>query len=82
MPEQYWDDHDAFAKVQADFYQATDVDFLKLSADKFFPWPSPVLEEICKAEDLYKVEPLGANHPFIREQIERTKKVVAALGGG
>ncbi|MBQ1491312.1 MAG: hypothetical protein IIZ39_05080 [Blautia sp.] len=80
VPEKYWDDHDAFAQVQADFYKATDVDFMKLSADKFFPWPSPVLEGITKAEDLYKIEPLGPSHPFIREQIERTKKVVAALG--
>ena len=36
---------------------------------------------ISDAKDLYKLEPLGEKHPFIRGQIERTKKVVAALNG-
>ncbi len=81
VPRGYWDDDDKFAAFQAQFLEDTDVDFMKLSGDKYFGWPSPVLEGIEKAEDLYRVEPLGANHPYIRGPIERTKKVVRALGG-
>lgn len=81
VPPELWDDDDKFAQCQADFVKATDVDFAKLSADKYFGWPAPVLDGIEKAEDLYKIEPLGADHPFIRGQIVRTKKVMEALGG-
>ena len=81
VPPELWDDDDKFAQCQADFVKATDVDFAKLSADKYFGWPAPVLDGIEKAEDLYKIVPLGADHPFIRGQIVRTKKVMEALGG-
>ena len=81
VPASFWGDDDRFAAEQARFFRSTDVDFMKLSGDKFFGWPSPALKGITKAEELYNVKPLGPNHPFIRGQIERTKKVVAALNG-
>ncbi len=80
VPQKYWADEDAFAAFQADAYKATDVDFMKLSGDKYFTWPSPALEGIENAKDLYRLEPLGANHPHIRGQVRRTGKVVRALG--
>ena len=81
VPAEYYNDDDAFAKYQADFVRATDVDFLKMSGDKYFCWPAPILDGIENAEDLYKIEPLGADHPHIRGQIDRAKKIVAALNG-
>lgn len=81
VPPTFWGDDNRFAAEQARFFKSTDVDFMKLSGDKYFGWPSPALREISKAEELYRVEPLGPRHPFIRGQIERTKKVVAALRG-
>ena len=80
VPQKYWADEDAFAAFQADAYKATDVDFMKLSGDKYFTWPAPALEGIENAKDLYRLEPLGANHPHIRGQVRRTGKVVRALG--
>ena len=80
VPQKYWADEDTFAAFQADAYKATDVDFMKLSGDKYFTWPAPVLEGIEDAKDLYSLEPLGANHPHIRGQVRRTGKVVRALG--
>lgn len=80
VPSSLWED-DQFVAEQIRFFHNTDVDLMKLSADKYFGWPAPVLKGITKAEDLYKIEPLGENHPFIRGQIERTKKVVAGLNG-
>ncbi len=81
VPQSFWDDDDRFAAEQARFFRNTDVDFMKLSGDKFFGWPSPALRDISKAKDLYSVEPLGLLHPYIRGQVERTRKVVAALNG-
>jgi len=80
VPPEYWQDDDRFAECQARFYQATDVDFMKLSGDKYFGWPSPALSTIENAQNLYQVRPLGPDHPYIRGQIERTKKVVRLLG--
>ena len=80
VPQKYWTDEDAFAAFQADAYKATDVDFMKLSGDKYFTWPAPALEGIEDAKDLYRLEPLGVNHPHIRGQVRRTGKVVRALG--
>ena len=81
VPPAFWGDDGRFAAEQARFYRNTDVDFMKLSGDKYFGWPSPALRDIERAAQLYDVQPLGPRHPFIRGQIERAKKVVAALGG-
>ena len=81
VPPKYWADDDAFAEVQAASFRNTDVDFVKLSGDKYFGWPSPVLEGIEDPKELYKLEPLGALHPYIRGQVSRTRKVVKALNG-
>lgn len=81
VPQAYWADDDRFAEEQARAFRATDVDFMKLSGDGYFPWPAPALEHIESAADLRKLEPLGTMHPHIRGQIERTRKVVQALGG-
>ena len=81
VPSEYWGDDARFAQKQADFYRATDVDFMKLSGDKYFGWPSPLLKCIKRADELFLLEPLGPDHPYIRGQIERTAKVVEALGG-
>ncbi len=81
VPPEYWANDNRFAEYQAKFLRDTDVDFMKLSGDKYFGWPAPILKGLEKAEDLYRIQPLGANHPYIRGQIERTKKVVKALGG-
>ncbi len=81
VPKEYWADDDRFAACQVDSFHNTDVDFMKLSGDRYFPWPAPALEKIEKAEDLFRIEPLGADHPHIRGQIERTKKVIRGLNG-
>lgn len=81
VPQEFWADDDKFAAEQIRAYRSTDVDFVKLSADKYFGWPAPVLDGIASASELYDIKPLGAEHPFIRGQIERTRKIVKALDG-
>lgn len=81
VASEYWNNDDAFIKQQLDFYKATDIDFIKLSADGYFGWPSPLLNNLNHAKTLYQMKPLGQNHPFIRGQIERTRKLIAKLNG-
>ena len=81
VPSEFWDNDDQFVQCQLDAYKNTDVDFVKLSADKYFCWPAPVLDGITNADDLYNIKPLGAEHPFIRGQIERTRKIIQGLNG-
>ena len=81
VPQQYWDDDDAFAEFQLNAFRSTHVDFMKLSGDKYFTWPAPALEGVKTAKELYAVEPLGPNHPFIRQQVRRAGRVVNKLGG-
>ena len=81
VPPAYWADDALFAQKQAEFYRNTDVDFMKLSGDKYFGWPSPALKRVTAAKELARLEPLGPAHPYVRGQIERTKRVVDALNG-
>ena len=81
VPREFWGDDDKFADCQLASYRNTDVDFMKLSGDKYFGWPAPVLKGIKRAEELYGIEPLGPDHPYIRGQIERTRKIVDRLEG-
>lgn len=81
VPAELWDDDEAFVQYQTKFVHESDVDFLKMSADKYFTWAAPILEGIESADDLYKIEPLGADHPFIRNQITRAKRQVELLEG-
>ena len=52
VPREFWDDDDRFAAEQARFFRNTDVDFMKLSGDGFFGWPSPALVGIDEAAKL------------------------------
>lgn len=81
VPSDLWDNDDAFVQCQLDSYRNTDVDFVKLSADKYFGWPAPCLDHITEAKQLWEMKPLGADHPQIRGQIERTKKIIQQLNG-
>lgn len=78
VPPSQWET-DKFIKAQLDFYKETDVDFIKLSADGYFGWPADCLKDIKSAKDLYEIKQLGAYHPYIRGQINRTKKLLQEL---
>ncbi|MGI6265398.1 MAG: hypothetical protein ACOYJY_08085 [Acutalibacteraceae bacterium] len=79
VPWDYVADDDAFAAYQARAFHATGVDFMKLSADGYFGWPSPLLETIDSADDLLKLETLGGEHPYVKGQIARTVLASAML---
>lgn len=60
------------------YYRETDLDFVKIMCDGYFPWP--IQEKIQCAADWKKLKPLEENHPFIREQVQRAKKIVEEIG--
>lgn len=59
------------------YYRETDLDFVKIMCDGYFPYPLPKIE---KAEDFKTLNPLPADHPFIREQVERAAAIVKEIG--
>ena len=60
------------------YVRDVDTDLLKVMCDGYFSYPIP--EEIETAEDWKKLKPLGADHPFIREQVERARRIVQEIG--
>lgn len=68
-----------FVEKQIRYYRDTDVDFLKISCDGYFGWPAAVLKGLNEARELYGIKPLGKDHPFIREQIDRAAAIVKEL---
>lgn len=59
------------------YYRETDLDFLKIMNDGY-KYPLP--EFVKTADDLWKMEPLGKDHPYIREQVWRAKRIVEEIG--
>ena len=68
---------EACVQAHLRYYRETDLDFVKIMCDGYFPYPLP---EISEAKDWKKLKPLDADHPFIREQVERAKAVVEEIG--
>lgn len=64
-----------------DYYKAVDADFVKIMCDGYFDYPNEWISKIQKASDWRLLRPLGRNHPFIREQVERCKAINDALNG-
>ncbi len=66
--------------VQAhlNYYRETDLDFLKIMCDGFFTFPIP--DRIRSAKDWWTLESPGREHPFIRDQVWRAKRIVEEIG--
>ncbi len=63
------------------FYRETDIDLLKISSDGFFGWPVKTLTELQEPGELYHMEHMPPDSPFIRNQVERAKAIVRRLNG-
>ena len=68
---------EACVKAHLKYYRETDLDFVKIMSDSYFPYPLPDCE---KASDLKDIEPLKKDHPFIKEQVERAEAIVKEIG--
>lgn len=61
-----------------DYFKQCDLDIMKIMCDSYFDYPNPCKVE--KAADWYNLKPMGPDHPFFKEQVERTKAIVDAVG--
>lgn len=61
-----------------DYFKQCDLDMMKIMCDSYFDYPNPCKVE--KAADWYNIQPMGPEHPFFKEQVERTKAIVDAVG--
>lgn len=68
---------DTCVQAHLKYYRETDLDFVKIMCDSYFPYPLP---EIRAAEDWKALKPLTAEDPFIREQVARAKAIVGEIG--
>jgi uroporphyrinogen decarboxylase len=68
-------------KAHLDYYNISDIDFIKIMCDGFFDYPNEILPQIKTASDWKKMKPLGKDHPFIEEQVERAKQIVDGVHG-
>jgi len=64
------------------YYNRIDTDIAKLMCDGYFDYPNEVAKSVKEPKDWYKMKPLGADSPFIREQVERAKAVKAGMQKG
>ena len=50
-------------------------DFIKLMSDGYFAYPNTVIAKGKSLQELAEIQPLGEDHPWIREQVELVKKI-------
>ncbi|MDR3191796.1 MAG: uroporphyrinogen decarboxylase [Treponema sp.] len=62
------------------FYRDFKPDFVKIMTDGFFMYPNEAFANAERAADLWKVEPIGAAHPWIQKQIDFAKTVTGEFG--
>ena len=60
------------------YYRETDLDFMKVMSDGFFAYP--LSYNVQKCEDWYKLAPIGKDHPYIKDQVWRAKRLVEEIG--
>ena len=65
--------------AHVDYFKKCDLDMMKIMCDGYFDYPNPL--QVEKAADWYKLEPMGPEHPFFKEQVERTRAIAEAVGG-
>lgn len=68
-------------EAHMEFYRETDVDFIKISGDGYHGWPEETVKNLQDVSELYNIGHLTLDHPFIKEQVERVRKIVEAANG-
>ena len=61
------------------FLAEVEPDFIKLMSDGYFAYPNECLKKIQSIKELADIEPLGADHPWISEQVELVQKIRAGF---
>ena len=61
------------------FLAEVEPDFIKLMSDGYFAYPNERLKKVQSIKVLADIEPLGADHPWISEQVELVQKIRASF---
>lgn len=61
------------------FLAEVEPDFIKLMSDGYFAYPNERLKKVQSIKVLADIEPLGADHPWISEQVELVQKIRAGF---
>ena len=61
------------------FLAEVEPDFIKLMSDGYFAYPNERLKKVQSIKELVDIEPLGADHPWISEQVELVQKIKASF---
>ena len=69
---------EACVKAHLDYCRSVDTDLIKIMSDGYFEYPLSV--KIEQAADWYKLKPLGKDHPYLKEQYWRVKRIKEELG--
>jgi len=62
------------------FFNDFQPDMIKIMTDGFFIYPNREFREAQTPEDLWKVKPIGENHPWIEEQASYAKTLAGLFG--
>lgn len=76
-----WDRGEDLVEAHLKFYRETDLDIVKISSDGYFGWPAKVLQDLTDPAQLYKIEHIGMDAPFMAEQVDRAARIVERLHG-
>lgn len=63
------------------FYTAFKPDFIKIMSDGFFRYPNKTLQDIKSVKAAAQIKPIGADAPWIEEQVNLVKTATRAFGG-
>jgi uroporphyrinogen decarboxylase len=62
------------------YYREIQPDFVKIMTDGFFRYPDREFQTARTAADLWKVQSIGADHPWIEKQVEFAKNLTGMFG--
>lgn len=84
VPVSFWhhftevsDMGEAYAQAHLRYFQETDIDFIKIQSTGYFEYPLPPIE---RAADWWKLRPAGPEHPYIRDQVQRARRIRELVG--
>lgn len=61
------------------YYEACDLDIVKIMSDGYMDYPNPVVKQISSPTEWYTMRPLGVQHPFWAEQLARVRGIREGL---
>lgn len=65
-------------KAHLDYHKQCNTDFIKIMCDNYFPYPISI--DQSNAASWLQLRPMGKDHPFIKEQVERARRIREEVG--